>query len=99
MSKMWGEIKMAVKKEKEPMTIDRNAQKKNWFNQFFDSSVLKIIGVAWLFIFVLLIVFSICVIKNHYDFANQIWDLTEKLILLVFGAMFSAVGIKIESSL
>ena len=95
---MWNQIKMAIKKDNEPMLINRDTQRKSWFNQFFNSNVLKIIGIAWVFIIGLLIVFSVCIFCNQVDFANKIWDLTQKLILLVFGAMFSAVGIKIETT-
>ncbi len=65
--------------------------------KFFNSDLLKIIAFAMLLIFALLIVITICVINNHHDFANQIWIFTERLIWAVFGAMFSAVGIKLKS--
>jgi threonine/homoserine/homoserine lactone efflux protein len=95
---LWEDVKLAVKTKTNSIVVDRENQRKTWFNQFFNSHVLKVIGVAWLFIFILLVVFSICLICNHNDYANQVWGLTEKLILLVFGAMFSAVGIKVESA-
>lgn len=79
--------------------LDRELQKKGWASEFFDSRIMKILGLSIGFIVFLLIIFAICVVTNHTYFADKIWDLSEKLILLVFGAMFSSIGMKVESTL
>ena len=89
---------MAVKKPKSKV-IDRKAQKKDWLNQFFDSKTLKLIGLSWVFVVILIIFCAICILLNNTHFADKVWDLTETLIKLTFGAMFSAVGIKVESTI
>ena len=79
--------------------IDRKAQNKGWFSEFFDTKVMKMIGLLMTFTGFLLIIFTVCVVTNHTYFAGMVWDLCVTLIKLISGGALSAAGIKAEHAL
>ena len=75
--------------------IDRKKQRQKKKERFFDSNVMKMLGLALIFIVVLWVVFGLCVVGDS-DFASQTYGLAEKVSLMWFAAFLSAAGVKAE---
>jgi len=79
--------------------IDRAAQKKCWREIFFDSHVMKFLGLAAICDLALLIVFVLCIFLGDGPNSDRVWELFSQITLLIIGAIISAAGVKTENAL
>jgi hypothetical protein len=56
-----------------------------------------VLGFVFLIILVLILFVLFCLITNN-DFLDEIWPLTERIILMFISALFSSVGIKVQDT-
>ncbi len=77
--------------------IDRKKQKRERKARFFDSYIMKALGLGVVITAFIWVVFGLCVAAGS-SFSTQVYDFAEDLTLMLIAAIFSAAGIKAETA-
>jgi len=81
------------------VNIDRKAQKQSWLSDYFNSPALKLLGIGVMLVLLLSGLYITCLCLDKDAQADKVWSLLHTLSLMLFGAMFSTISIKVKTNL